>query len=553
MITERLEYDARMGGPITLPDVVTTYKHASDRLDEIKTMITSITNPKQTKLIFQCLPKHMRRRAMSHNPKRLPRRYRMAHIAQMSKSGQPERTKRPSRKYRRKPSNLLKEYIRRQQKNVWMETHIWHAKRFHMTSLWGYKIAMSPTEKSYRACYRASARHCLVQDISYLGCIQVRGDIELLRQGFSRVTSAKSGLTVCARAYMGGMREGSAVFFKQDQYPYGAIGRCQFMWNKDCVWIYAHASFYKQLADELISLFSLDEYNIDTGESAWKKSAVAFNIKVSRKYVRSPAFRNKETGIELIELKDTLARFRLTGPLSQAVLTKAFKCATTSNSNNWFDNFLSDDNNCLANESQSKFWASISSINSPSQLSPGMILALNIEDPRINRPKRKTKALPDRSKDIPLIQHAINYPIPAASNVSMIWERSFRDKLISTKLETSEIDAKRNQQSIVPGERCPFENEMQPVPVLLIQRPGNRCAHKPLGYGCGWDVIVPGGYGMAVWLSLIAWGARPGGLKQTDAIMRESALTEFPPDTIGGQDSDERRCQELRNKYDYLK
>ena len=72
-------------------------------------------------------------------------------------------TKRPSRKHRRRPSNLLKEYLRRQRRKKWLETHIWHAKRFHMTEKWGYKLALHPNDKSARASYRASVKHCLLQ------------------------------------------------------------------------------------------------------------------------------------------------------------------------------------------------------------------------------------------------------------------------------------------------------------------------------------------------------------------------------------------------------
>ncbi len=74
--------------------------------------------------------------------------------------------KRPSRKHRRRPGELLQEYNRRQAKNVWLETHIWHAKRFHMVNKWGYKVAEFPNDKSFRACYRASAKKCLMR----VGC-----------------------------------------------------------------------------------------------------------------------------------------------------------------------------------------------------------------------------------------------------------------------------------------------------------------------------------------------------------------------------------------------
>ena len=85
-------------------------------------------------LVFQHVPKHMRRRAVSHNPKRLPKRLQPAHLKQVEKScgGRklPKKPKRPARKFRKRKSNLVLEYNRRQQNVKWMETHIWHAKRF---------------------------------------------------------------------------------------------------------------------------------------------------------------------------------------------------------------------------------------------------------------------------------------------------------------------------------------------------------------------------------------------------------------------------------------
>ena len=74
----------------------------------------------------------------------------------------PVKTKRPSRRHRRRPSNLLQEYSRRQRNHIWLETHIWHAKRFHMTEAWGYKIPLHPNDKGVRAAYRAAARDCLL-------------------------------------------------------------------------------------------------------------------------------------------------------------------------------------------------------------------------------------------------------------------------------------------------------------------------------------------------------------------------------------------------------
>ncbi len=45
-----------------------------------------------------------------------------------------------SRTHKRRPSYLLRDYIRRQQKHRWLETHIWHAKRFFMKPKFGYQL-----------------------------------------------------------------------------------------------------------------------------------------------------------------------------------------------------------------------------------------------------------------------------------------------------------------------------------------------------------------------------------------------------------------------------
>ena len=81
-----------------------------------------------------------------------------AHISQRVKSGTDGAgagLRRPSRRFRRRPSNLLAEYNRRQRSVVWLETHIWHAKRFHMTRAWGHALPDTPTDKCWRQTFRS--------------------------------------------------------------------------------------------------------------------------------------------------------------------------------------------------------------------------------------------------------------------------------------------------------------------------------------------------------------------------------------------------------------
>lgn len=74
-----------------------------------------------------------------------------------------EHSKNKCHKARRCHINRILEFNRRQKKNKWLETHIWHAKRFHMVKRWGYCLGERPTVKSHRACYRAMTSRCLLQ------------------------------------------------------------------------------------------------------------------------------------------------------------------------------------------------------------------------------------------------------------------------------------------------------------------------------------------------------------------------------------------------------
>lgn len=198
-----------------LPESINIVNHVSGRIRELRKIYNDVSSKKSEMLIHQMLPNFMRRRAMSHNPKRLPQKYRKIHTSQMAKSGlENSIRKRLPRKYRRRPSNLLAEYTRRSQLNVWLETHIWHAKRFKMREMWGYKIPYTPTDKRYKASYRAARQHCLLQDISFYPCIEISGPFEILSNNFKRVIDNAQKPTISGRCFVNGTREGKCTIFK---------------------------------------------------------------------------------------------------------------------------------------------------------------------------------------------------------------------------------------------------------------------------------------------------------------------------------------------------
>ncbi|KAH8420094.1 hypothetical protein KR009_005779 [Drosophila setifemur] len=588
MGSQKLEYDATLGGQVTLPSHVTTYHYAAGALKEIRNLIDEATQPGQgsSKLIFQTLPKQMRRRAMSHHPKRLPRKYRQAHKSQMGKGGNPPlNTKRPSRKYRRRPKNLLQEYVRRQRKHIWLETHIWHAKRFHMVDRWGHRLPLASCDKTYRACYRASAQHCLLQDISFYSCVELRGSLEALRQGFARLTSPECGLGITARTFITGRREGSVELFEDSRYPLGALQRASFLWRpgsedleaERTLWLWLHPSASEATLKQLLTVFQLkssrqqklplkeeQEMQVDEeeplleekhpspakhkkkkpkldngkenvnggqrkdeikevdkeklGQEQDGKKPLRFWTK-TKAFERYPTYANEDNTLHLVILQREFNRFRLTGPRAQSVLAASLRAHQS-----------------LPEEfqEQADYGKAALQLDSPGELLSNLVMGLQVVDPRLQRPKKRTKAegthSPPRSPGDLLMNQ------PKILPESPLWCRMERERLAKSILSTEKYEQLRQQHAVVPGAPCAFEQQMQSMPLLLVQRPGSQDAsYKRLGYGCGWDVIAPAGYGMALWLTLTKWGARAGGLRELDSVAREAGAEQHLPDTAVGK------------------
>ncbi|KAG2734104.1 hypothetical protein G9P44_003629 [Scheffersomyces stipitis] len=65
-----------------------------------------------------------------------------------------------------RPKGNLK-YHKRQKNFVWLPTHVWHAKRFHMTKQYGYQIPLAPTQKCFKAMNRHNKHDAVIFDTSF--------------------------------------------------------------------------------------------------------------------------------------------------------------------------------------------------------------------------------------------------------------------------------------------------------------------------------------------------------------------------------------------------
>ena len=95
---------------------------------------------------------------MAHNYYRLPVRVRLRGLQELAPNEPKELKRSKCRRHRRKLRFLLNLYELRQKKGAWMESHIWHAKRFKMENRWGVRYPLRCSDKSDRTTFRLVQR-----------------------------------------------------------------------------------------------------------------------------------------------------------------------------------------------------------------------------------------------------------------------------------------------------------------------------------------------------------------------------------------------------------
>lgn len=58
---------------------------------------------------------------------------------------------------------------------------------------------------------------------------------------------------------------------------------------------------------------------------------------------------------------------------------------------------------------------------------------------------------------------------------------------------------------LVPGSQLVLGPHESKIPILLIQQPGKVTGDDRQGWGSGWDVLLPKGWGMAFWIPFVSY------------------------------------------------
>jgi len=515
----------------SLVDHVVVQSFVEARATEMHNMKNMLTNQSGHLRVFQTVPRHLRRRAASYNIKRLPVRLRLAAIREAKKDEENNcpRKEVESRRRRRRPAKILCDYTRRQRKNKWLETHIWHAKRMKMKNFWGYRLALHPSDKSVRGSYKTLLHSVGIHDSSYISCLQLAGQsLEQLTKLFLLI-SDPSEPSPASKRYLDGTRFGTFNLYEAKKYPEGFIANVQFLWKPNITVELNQAQAPEQ------------QMEIEQEEKQKQKD---IHQRVIWIWIHPSAFQQafdhinhliqtfaELAGIELKSLQGELNRFEITGPRAHAVFNRIVKVTNE-------------------NDRKSDIWKILGALRTSASLPKDAVIGLSVYDPRLNFSGRKMPKRGDPSKDQEqkldtLLGNWLNDMCE-----SSIWDEQKRKELKDKKLHDSVIDARRAQSSN-RGDIPVREGDSQIGILLLRKRPpvlihtsqsmaqqtGKNFKNQhllkgqtPRDFGTGWTLILPAGWAIPFWKSLTFSGCRPLGLREQQSESLEKETLWFPQD-----------------------
>ncbi|KAH8104719.1 POP1-domain-containing protein [Cristinia sonorae] len=518
-----------------LPGSLDVERFAEARAFEINAMHTAMQTARQSAShrAWQELPRHLRRRAASHDVRRVPLRLRDKARAEMD----PMRKKALRRKHpqhgKDKKLQRTEPLLKRQKDKVWLETHIWHAKRMKMENMWGYRLAVQPTEKAFRPSHRASVHGSILHDASYYGFLEMCGPEAILRSVFERCCDPQSPSPSAPR-FLTGARACDTHIYKPGAYPFGLIAPVTVIWqsskdtmheepgprtvhkakhpkhpNEDnlqvkstpirSVWVRVHPSIFTEV---YIALQTAASYALDAA-----KAANGADSKVV-------------LSVEIADLRERLNVFEIMGAKSSQVLKGALKPLFEKGRKDF-----------------ATFWDSLGNLQTTASLPRNMIIGFTVNDPRLSFPPKNAHVQLKASN--PMSTPVANIFPSSHLALSGIWDEKARDQLKKPKYKKKDLDERR-AQNVVPGTSLQPKQQDDRIPILLIQRsleslsegatPGSSSNADASSSLHGWTLIIPSGWAMPFFSSLIYTGTRVAGQRERQTQFFEAGKSYFPRD-----------------------
>ena len=549
---------------VKLPTQIQVDKYVSSYAFEIRSLQHAIKTAAAGSSIraWQMLPRHKRRRNASHNLLALPRRLRAKGRAELRASKTTPRSRAEMRKRRGRGDRLTlgayprrRESVRRRELieratraamagKGWLETHLWHSKRFRMSAAgakvvdgretptpyrWGFTLAEESSMKSHRSTWRDHKKGATIMDVSYDAWIRVSASVgsgeeeKQAGEALARVLSKaglpdgwqekwRDGRKCCKTTFTVPVKHGLDDGNPSNSGNEVALDRC--LGPAQIVWLACDDTSLqpslRKRREVLIrthpAAASRLERSVRTAVVALSRSLAA-RVQISRlRMLPNPLISAGSSAIGRRHGKgerkgqpkvanaflDSLQKkwnraeafnaFELGGPGVGTLLAKVLRPINAEDSNK-LQSILLD------------------------TLADGTMVPLDVHDPRLSFPPRKP---------IPtIVKKEVGTPTSWSPSSRLLAEGFYAPTFCK-----GEIDSRRSRLA-TPGARLLPTSKDDIVPVVII-------AHKH-----ALTLLVPRGWGRAFWLSLVNPGTRVIGQMQSRALNFDSSRPTFPFDWAG--------------------
>lgn len=551
---------------------------------EIRSLEQSMATSKavSSSRAFQQVPRGLRRRTASHNPKRVPRRLRTKARKEMDEDNTPmvESRKRKPRTTRariraetakrlgilaaRKRKRLLQKAktaqtegkeplseaerlsrqqprpkIRRNQLNdppkppakfrkrqinkTWLPTHKWHAKRARMTEpknpLWRFAIPLTPTEKIYRPTHRAQGeRGTMVWDMSYMSTIGLYGSLVGIEKTLKNIGVTQEW---CWNDKGKKWRMGSRAW--SGYISRQRDGHARPMCPATIIW-----------NPESLNADDSEKPNQGKRQLYLRLNPAAF-LEVFTELVRLSKM--KGSGVYVEDLRFEIGSIELTGPAStETLLSTITPYSTKENPKN----------------KHAGLFGSLKGLTNPASLPANAVLGFQIQDPRLRYPPRKMEFSNDPETETKLLELISQWPAEEKLEPYSLFDRTARfqaSALSSQKSINKRRGAINSGSFLKPAQIDP------PIPVILM---ASRSPTSMQAQGT-WTLLMPWKCILPLWYSIVhcplVSGTNPrfGGLNETMQVAFERGMPWFPTDfvnTDAGAEWELEQRQKRQREYD---
>ncbi|PNS14767.1 Ribonucleases P/MRP protein subunit pop1 [Sphaceloma murrayae] len=418
-----------------------------------------------------------------------------------------------ARKNRLKDPPVPKARFRKRQINkTWLPTHMYHAKRAHMSPalepIWRFALPLTPTAKSYRPTHRAvSERGAIAWDVSYTSTVGLEGVekslLNLLR-GLGIEETALTGNK--GRLWRIGRRVWQGWAFARDTKSQDAIACVTAIWQEQDqrnasddtpekrrayprrkLLLRVHPSAFHQLWEEVIRL-----------------------CKVQKPEVKAE------------DLRFEIGSIEITGPGSTEALQGALWPSSTADK-----------------DPSAALWKSLCGLDNPGSLPANASLAFKISDPRLHHPPRTIESSTDLTTLLSTLA-TFNDNLPACPQ-ALFDSRTCRASITAMQ---SQKAINRRFSTSDPGTYPPSLPTDPSIPALLYSSSVATSAHALSQKLASWSVLLPWKAVPAVWQSLMYYPlssggqVRFGGQKEQRQLAFERCVPWFPGDYPGTQAGD---------------